>query len=193
MRLARGRHRSPGPRATPAAMAGSIDDDHLYDANQLPASRVEHAPAPFLLKTSTSGRCPTSRLIQKVARTMIGVHCVQRPAHRRLYQAGERRSRYPVAASLPRSQEHSTHGPVHRTGAEPVQGFLSIARRPASVILTLATARVRSPALTVSVATIASPARTRPVSNSISNPLASSTASGQPRGPAPLSISSRRR
>src|SRR5215470_3984425 len=32
--------------------------------------------------------------------------------------------RHARPAALPRAQEHPAHGPVHRTGARPIQGFL---------------------------------------------------------------------
>ena len=39
-------------------------------------------------------------------------------------QAGERWPRHAGPAALPRAQEHSAHGQVHRNGARPVQGLL---------------------------------------------------------------------
>ena len=39
-------------------------------------------------------------------------------------QAGERRPRHARPAALPWTQEHPTHGQVHRNGARPVQGLL---------------------------------------------------------------------
>src|SRR6516165_3087385 len=39
-------------------------------------------------------------------------------------QAGQRRPRHAGLAALPRAQEHSAHGQVHRNGARQVQRFL---------------------------------------------------------------------
>src|SRR5215469_6203933 len=39
-------------------------------------------------------------------------------------QARQRWSRHTGPAALPRPQEHPAHGPIHRNGAQPVQGLL---------------------------------------------------------------------
>jgi hypothetical protein len=48
-------------------------------------------------------------------------------ASRLRLRLGERRSRYSVAASLPRPQEYSAHGALYRVGTGSVQGLLAIA------------------------------------------------------------------
>jgi integrase len=40
-------------------------------------------------------------------------------------RAGERRSRYPLVAGLPRAQKYPAHGAIHRAIADAVQGFLA--------------------------------------------------------------------